>query len=181
MFRLFCWVVTILIAGAVASFGIQELQQREDGPRVICAKTLKEAQKNVSSSVSLSKEDVEEVVNNIETALKSGKVRLIFRQMPSYLFGMVVDDGDEGLIIKLNPNFPSRLIWSTFLHESLHIAYPYWEHSKVFATEKYLLDNLTGEQVDRLMRIFPLLLFKDVVEEAHLWDNLLRRKEDSQQ
>jgi hypothetical protein len=181
MFRLLCWVVTILIAGVVVGFAVQELQQREDGPRVICAKTLKETQKNASFSVSISQEEVEEVVNNIETALKNERVRLIFRQMPSYLFGMVVDDGDGGLIIKLNPNFPPRLIWSTFLHESLHVAYPYWEHSKVFAMEKYLLDNLTGEQVDRLMRIFPLLLFRDVAEEAHLWDNLLQRKRSSQQ
>jgi hypothetical protein len=178
MFRLLFWVITILIVGVVASFGVQELQQSQNGSRVICLKTTKEVKKNASASIS--DVDVEEVVNNIETALKGGRVRLIFRQMPSYLFGMVVDDGDEGLIIKLNPNFSPRLIWSTFLHESLHVAYPYWEHPKVFAMEKYLLDNLTGEQVDRLMRIFPLLLFKDVVEEAHLWDDLLRHKEDTQ-
>jgi hypothetical protein len=174
-------IVTTLIVGVVASLGlgVRELRQCKDEPVVICRKALEDVKTNSTSSPV--QVNTEEVVKSIETALKNKKVRIIFRQLSPDLFGMVVYDGDEGFIIKLNPNYPSRLVWSTFLHESLHLAYPYWDHPRVFAMEKHLLDNMSGEQVDRLMRLFPLLLFRDVAEEAHLWDALLQRRRSSQQ
>jgi len=106
---------------------------------------------------------VNDMFKKLKKALQEEKIWMRFRYMPD-AYGMVQSDFD-GWIMTIDPRYSQRMVWSTILHEVLHITYPDWKHEDIYAAEKLLIDGLKKEQHLELMSLIGKVMFPQVLQE----------------